>query len=257
MKELKMETLELMSVTEQENKEIESWKNSKTEGLDDFTIENIVNKIMAIKFFFQAVSKHNNLFQKADSILELGGGQGWASCVLKKKYNTKRIVTSDITEYATGSKRYWENVFGASIESTVCRSYKIPFHDESFDIVFCYSAAHHFKEYEKSMKEIFRVLKPGGYCLFFAEPSCKKAMYKFAYKRAVAQNPYLSEDVLIFPKILKLAELAGFKERKIFFSPKIAGRNIIEILYHYSLGKINFLTKVLGIPCDADYLFEK
>jgi ubiquinone/menaquinone biosynthesis C-methylase UbiE len=184
-------------------------------------------------------------------------GQGWASCILKKKCNTRKIVTSDITEYATGSKKYWETVFGVTIESLVCKSYEIPFADESFDIVFCYAAAHHFREYEKSLRDIFRVTKPGGCCMFFAEPSCKKALYKFAYKRAIAQDPLLSEDVLMFPEILEMAKRAGFSERKIFFSPKVVGRNMAEMLYHFMLGKMDFFPRVLGIPCDADYLFKK
>jgi hypothetical protein len=93
--------------------------------------------------------------------------------------------------------------------------------------------------------------------MFFAEPSCKKSFYKRAVKRAVAQNALLCEDVLIFPKILHLAKLAGFKERRIFFSPKVLGRSIVEMLYHFILGKIDFLPRVIGIPSDSDYLFKK
>jgi hypothetical protein len=57
--------------------------------------------------------------------------------------------------------------------------------------------------------------------------------------------------------MLNLAKRTGFTERKIAFSPKIAGRNIVEILYHFMLGKMTFLPRVFGIPCDADYVFKK
>jgi hypothetical protein len=73
MKTLKVAGMEKTGVGEQEKKEAEAWKTSKFEGVDDFTIENIINKIHAIKFFHSATAGHDGLFRKADSILEFDG----------------------------------------------------------------------------------------------------------------------------------------------------------------------------------------
>jgi hypothetical protein len=79
-----------MNVTEMENKEIEAWKNSEKEGIDDFTIENIINKIQSIKFFYRAVTQHDDLFRQADSILELGGGARLGFLYAKKEIQYKK-----------------------------------------------------------------------------------------------------------------------------------------------------------------------
>ncbi len=39
---------------------------------------------------------------------------------------------------------------------------KLPFKDESFDYILCFSMLHHLKDPEKGVKEIYRVLKVGG-----------------------------------------------------------------------------------------------
>ena len=46
------------------------------------------------------------------------------------------------------------------------RSEDLPFSDASHDLVLCVHAFHHFKEQEKSVDEMFRVLAPGGRVFF-------------------------------------------------------------------------------------------
>ena len=54
---------------------------------------------------------------------------------------------------------------------------RMPFDDNSFDLVYCHQVFHHIVEQEAAMSEFYRVLKPGG-VLLFAE-STKRYIYSY------------------------------------------------------------------------------
>jgi SAM-dependent methyltransferase len=196
------------------------------------------------------------LFFQAGTILEIGAGQGWASCMLKKKYANKQIFCSDLSEYAIASVKYWEELFKIKLDKTiVCKSYDIPLDNASADIIFCFAAFHHFRDYQNTLNEVYRILKPNGYCLFLFEPSCGKAVYSLAYKRVNKLRPEVPEDVLRYKEILNTAKEAGFRKAQIIFRPILTNRRPLETIYYYIIGKIKFLQKIL--PCSGDYFLRK
>jgi SAM-dependent methyltransferase len=161
-----------------ERMENEYWKNSVYENPYNFSLENIINKSGNFKIFLEEISSYEDLFFQAGTILEIGAGQGWASCILKKKYANKQIFCSDLSEYAIASAKHWEELFKVKLDKTmVCKSYDIPLDNSSVDIIFCFAAFHHFRDYQNTLKEVYRILKPNGHCLFLFEPSCRKALY--------------------------------------------------------------------------------
>jgi ubiquinone/menaquinone biosynthesis C-methylase UbiE len=54
---------------------------------------------------------------------------------------------------------------GLSIETRLHEAEKLPYLENSFDLVSCRVAAHHFSNREAFVREVTRVLKPGGYFL--------------------------------------------------------------------------------------------
>jgi len=246
----------MLYTTEQEKKEIEFWKNSEYESPSNFSIETVVYKLAEAKIFLEKIKKYEDFFKNSNNILEIGAGQGWASCILKKLYPHKNIYCSDISKYAIESLKHWEKLFQVKVDKEiVCNSYKIPLPDNCMDTIFCFQSAHHFRKHEKTLKEIYRVLKPMGHCIYLFEPSCKSYIYKPAYKRVNRKRPEVPEDILIYKNILNLANNAGFQKNKIQFSPTLTNRGPFETIYYYILQKIKFLQKLL--PCTADYFFQK
>lgn len=244
-----------MTTAEKEQKEIIFWKNSPYENPDTFTVNNIVYKLSEGRILLKKIEKYKE-FDTSSTILELGGGQGWACCILKSLYPEKQIYTSDISEYAIQSTKYWEKIFTAILDKKIiCKSYEIPLPDESVDLIFTFQSAHHFSEHEKTLREIFRVLKKGGRCLYLHEPSCREYLYKLAYKRVNAKKKSVHEDVLVESRIIKNVRTAGFREVTRNFDPTLIDRGPLETIYFYILGKIPFLQKYL--PCTADYIFTK
>lgn len=56
------------------------------------------------------------------------------------------------------SKRYPESSF------VLCDAHNIPFRDESFDAISCLGSLEHYKDQEKVLKEIYRILKDKKRC---------------------------------------------------------------------------------------------
>jgi SAM-dependent methyltransferase len=66
---------------------------------------------------------------------------------------------------------------GRGCDSTLVRGsvYELPYESEYFDLVVCFSVFEHLSEYEKGLREVYRVLKPGGLFLL-GMPSVNKMM---------------------------------------------------------------------------------
>ena len=54
--------------------------------------------------------------------------------------------------------------------SSVADAEGIPYDDNTFDLVVGHAVLHHIPDVEKSLREVLRVLKPGGRFVFAGEP---------------------------------------------------------------------------------------
>ena len=127
----------------------------------------------------------------------------------------------------------WEKTLNVILDNSFAtKSDDIQAPANSFDFVFCYAAAHHFPDMQKTLEEIYRILKPGGTCFFFHEPTSNRMLYKMAYKRVNTVRNVVHEDLLI-PKVLQnIAMKTGF-EMKLYYDPSITKRAPLETLYYF------------------------
>lgn len=74
-----------------------------------------------------------------------------------------RVVASDLTPQMLeqAEKLATEKQFG-NMETAIADAESLPFPDQSFDLVTCRIAPHHFPSIALFLSETFRVLKPGG-----------------------------------------------------------------------------------------------
>lgn len=98
--------------------------------------------------------------------LDLGAGNGFFSEELRRKFKVKDIYVMD---FSMGMNISAKKIF--SLPNVLCASSsQIPFEDASFDGIFTNGALHHFKvqeSWDKTLGEIDRILKPGGYIFIF------------------------------------------------------------------------------------------
>lgn len=107
---------------------------------------------LAFDFLFSFIDK-----KKEYSVLDLGSGGGLLLKELSRYPNfhlTGIDLTKELLEKVT-SKRVNCKLVHGDIED-------MPFKDQSFDIVIHNQTLHHFRSREKSLREIYRILRPGG-----------------------------------------------------------------------------------------------
>jgi len=243
-----------LSLEDKENAEILFYRDAEHEKPEADSLPNLLNKMQDCAVFVSVLPKFDDIFRNATDVLEIGGGQGWASCALKKLYPKLRVTLTDISEYAVKSCHKWERVFGTSIdESFACRSYEIPKPDASLDCVFCFSSAHHFVKHSETLKEIKRVLRKGGHCLYLHEVTTSRLMYRWAHAR-VNRRGVVPEDVIIHKDLLSAAREMELTAT-IQFNPTLLKRGPAETLYYFVLGRLGFLQPLL--PCSANFRFDK
>src|SRR3712207_4477406 len=100
-----MDLISNMNIEEKEQIEIKFWKNSPLENPESDSIENLVGRLSEARVFLEKLAYYREYFDKTESILEIGAGQGWASCIVKKNFPDKKVIASDISEYAIESSK--------------------------------------------------------------------------------------------------------------------------------------------------------
>jgi len=98
---------------------------------------------------------------KDKRVLEVGVGMGadhlnWAA------QRPALLAGIDLTDRAVQHTRQRLNLNCASSCLHVADAEQLPFHDESFDIVYSWGVLHHSPDTARAVSEIHRVLKPGG-----------------------------------------------------------------------------------------------
>lgn len=104
-------------------------------------------------------------------ILDLGTGSGYLSFPIAKKYKDISIIGLDIVEKALEVNRIKAKEEMLSNLSFI--SYggiEFPFDENEFDMVISRYALHHFPDIQKSISEVSRVMKSGGF-LFLSDPA--------------------------------------------------------------------------------------
>ena len=243
------------SIAERRKIEVEFWRDSDHERPGADSLDNQLDKSADAYVFREAMRPFDREFSSAHDILELGGGQGWASCVVKRLYPTSRVTTSDISPFAVASKSRWERIYDVSLDGAAsCTSDDLPFPDTSIDLAFCFAAAHHFVTHGETLCELNRVLRPGGCVIYFYEPASPAWLYTAAVNRVNRKRPDVPEDVLVPSRLRKQAEQAGL-EFELHRWPVALKRSRGASIYYATLGYLPLLCNLL--PCTTHFVFRK
>lgn len=76
-------------------------------------------------------------------------------------------LSAEMLERARGNA---ESV-GVSVRLALCDGEQLPYHDDAFDLVVARGALHHLPDPLQALREIRRVLEPGGVAIVLAEPT--------------------------------------------------------------------------------------
>ncbi|MGH3734953.1 MAG: class I SAM-dependent methyltransferase [Micromonosporaceae bacterium] len=103
--------------------------------------------------------------------LELGCGTGFFMINLMQAGVIKDGSVTDISpKMVDVAKRNAANL-GLHLDGKPADAERIPYDDESFDLVVGHAVLHHIPDVEVAMREVLRVLKPGGRFVFAGDPT--------------------------------------------------------------------------------------
>jgi SAM-dependent methyltransferase len=103
--------------------------------------------------------------------LEIGSGTGYFSLNLLQLGVVKRLTATDISPGMLRRLAATAESLGLEVETVASEAERLPFEDESFDLVFGHAVLHHIPDLEAALAEFHRVLRPGGAIAFCGEPS--------------------------------------------------------------------------------------
>jgi ubiquinone/menaquinone biosynthesis C-methylase UbiE len=103
--------------------------------------------------------------------LEIGSGTGYFTLNMLRAGLIERATCSDISPGMLATLSANAERLGLDVQTAVADAERLPFEDESFDLVLGHAVLHHIPDLPRAFGEFVRVLAPGGTLLFAGEPS--------------------------------------------------------------------------------------
>jgi demethylmenaquinone methyltransferase/2-methoxy-6-polyprenyl-1,4-benzoquinol methylase len=174
----------------------------------------------------KAISQLKTLSPK--KVLDVATGTGDVALMTYKMLKPVKITGIDISEgmLELGRKKIEKAGFSQQISLLKGDSEKIPFEDNHFDAITVAFGVRNFQNLEKGLKEMHRVLQPGGKVVVLEFSKSKNALFnvylnvvapavgKFFSKNKEAYQ-YLNDSVQAFPEgqtFLNIMHDAGFTQ---------------------------------------------
>ena len=103
--------------------------------------------------------------------LELGSGTGFFLLNLMQAGVATRGHVTDLSPGMVEAAVRNGTALGLDVDGRVADAESIPYDDASFDLVVGHAVLHHIPDVELALREVLRVLKPGGRFVFAGEPT--------------------------------------------------------------------------------------
>ena len=107
--------------------------------------------------FFETLNLLN--LKGNEKVLEVGASFGWSAWRFAQRGCD--VVALDVTNYLAVSDLYFEED-DAYFERVMADINRLPFKDESFDLIFSHSVIHHCQDLGGLFRTFYRLLRPGG-----------------------------------------------------------------------------------------------
>jgi ubiquinone/menaquinone biosynthesis C-methylase UbiE len=92
--------------------------------------------------------------------LDVGSGPGHIACELARRHPGIQVVALDVSD----ERLSWLSDGAAPVNVSACQgeAHRLPFHDGTFDVVYCRLVLQYLQAPHVAVREMHRVLRPGG-----------------------------------------------------------------------------------------------
>lgn len=154
--------------------------------------------------------------------LEIGCGQGYGLELILEQFGASRVMGIDLDARMVRLAEKRAARFGERITVVEGDATQLPLRDCSFDAVFDFGIVHHVPAWRDAIREVARVLKPGG--IFYFEEVSRQALDRWVY-RALFEHP--KEDRFTMTEFARELERNGIdvgeRVRSFWFGDFFAG----------------------------------
>lgn len=173
-------------------------------------------------------------------VLDLASGEGYGSAMLAR--TARKVTGVDVSQEAISHAR--EKYQSENLDFRLGSCSAIPLEDASIDVVVSFETIEHHSEHQAMMREIKRVLRPGG-ALIISSPDKLEYSDKPGYS-----NPHHVKE-LYRDEFCKLVS-SYFKNHRIFgqrvvYGSAIFGEDSSIPVHSYNLAD-NTLSPIRGVP---------
>jgi ubiquinone/menaquinone biosynthesis C-methylase UbiE len=149
---------------------------------------------------FNAVAGEDG--QPYPTAMELGSGTGFFLLNLMQGGVIKKGSVTDLSPGMVQVALRNAQSLGLDVDGRVADAERIPYADNSFDLVVGHAVLHHIPDVQAAFREVLRVLKPGGRFVFAGEPTT----IGNAYARKLGQLTWF-----LTTKVTKIPALASWR----------------------------------------------
>lgn len=147
---------------------VEYWRNRTPFDFDEsnklaphqFRFE--MNGIMRGQNAIHALARHTSLQGKV--VLDVGSGNG-GMCIAAAEAGAAKVHGLELMGMRRDLSRKWAECRGVEIDVQEGVAENLPYPDESVDVLFMFSVIEHVDSHARTLQEITRVLRPGGYAV--------------------------------------------------------------------------------------------
>ena len=206
-----------------------------------------------------------------DSALEIGAGTGYFTLNLMLAGLVRQAVATDISYGMLGALSDTARDLRLTVRTVRTEAERLPFPDESFDLVFGHAVLHHLPDLEASFAEFGRVLRPGGTVVFCGEPSrygdrlaalpkraamgvspLWRALMGAGARRNGHSEPAQAEEHLLEMSVdvhaFTPAQLSGFAQRAGFESVRVTGEELAASWFGWANRTLESTAEPADVP---------
>ena len=203
--------------------------------------------------------------KKMKNFVDIAGGYGR----LADEY-LDRAEKATVFDYSKTELKQAKELYGDRINTKAGDIYSLPFKDEEFDSLMMIRATHHFKDMKSVIKELYRILEPGGIAVI--EVANKKTLPKILryWTKKSKVNPFDKNPSKIdgftlynyHPKYVEdLFKKQGFKIKKVLSVSNFRSKGLKKVFGTKNLIKLengaqSFLAPIRFAP-SIYYQLEK